>query len=543
MTSDRAQLEVILRGDISQFQRAMHQGTREVVGFEKAVGQSSSSVSTFASSARTGFLAASAAVTGTVAALAGVTSVTKSAIAAASNLGEQQSKVNVVFGDSAASVLKWAESSAQSMGIARAEATAAAGTFGNLFTAMGLSQQAAAEMSPRLIQLAADLASFNNASPEETLQALQSGLVGEVEPMRRFGVAINAAAVEAKALEMGLARTKAEISEADKVTARYQLILENTKNAQGDFARTSDSLANQQRILKAEIGTLAEKFGTALLPAAKNATTAIVGLLEKNGDKWAREFASGVDALSSSLNTLAGYKDAVSWLIYLSPTGGGAGGLGRGIADRIKGAIGGIFDIEGNLGMDYQRRFAGSAPLTAGSIEADGFTRGGPLPNTFGQTLFDAQGNAMGGASSGALADILGRNKATAEDVAKAQADLWVASVTGRDTVEKFTSAVGAADDRMTEAFDLTTTRNLQLAHKTMEEAELAAAAAAKTLADAAEESAQRMRAGIDHINGLNQQGVKRYAPGVFETIAGAFGLNTFSSDGGGEMPMNVSPA
>lgn len=526
MTSDRAQLEVILRGDISQFQRAMRSGAREVKGFERAVGTSSTSVSSFASTASAGFFAVSAAVTGTVAALAGVTGAATTAIAAASNLAEQQSKVGVVFGQSAGEILKWAEGSAQAMGIARAEATGAAGTFGNLFTALGLSQQAAAEMSPRLVQLASDLASFNNSSPEEALAALQSGLVGEVEPLRRFGVAINAAAVESKALEMGLASTKAEITEADKVTARYQLILDNTKNAQGDFARTSDGLANQQRILKAEIGTLAEKFGTALLPVAKDVTATFVALVNTHGDEWARDFAKSIDSISNAFKTLSQYEGLIDKLTFA----GRPGGLDKTIADKIVGGSRAIFDIEGTLGLG-NNRLAGAPGITDTSIEAGDFTRGGTTPNTFGQTLFDAQRGGMGG-SGQSVSDILAGNKATIEDVNKAQRDLWVGMVAPDGLISATRNAAGGLsefDKRMQEAVDITNVRNLELAHKVMEEAELAAAQAVKEHAEAERALAEQQRAAIGILQGhtfsaevARNLGLKPI--GDFDTITGPNG-------------------
>ena len=100
------------------------------------------------------------------------------------------------------------------------EATA---TFGNLFVALGLSQEAAATLSPDIVQLASDLASFNNIGVEEAVEKLRSGLVGEAEPLRTLGVNINEALVQAKALELGLVTSAGAATEAGKVQARYAL--------------------------------------------------------------------------------------------------------------------------------------------------------------------------------------------------------------------------------------------------------------------------------------------------------------------------------
>lgn len=190
------------------------------------------------------------------------------AVNAASDLSESINKTAVVFGDSAEEILEWSKTSATAMGQSRQAALEATATFGNLFTSMGVGRGEAAKLSKEMVQLASDLASFNNVSPEEALIALRSGIVGEVEPLRRFGVSLSAAAVEAKALEMGLADTSKELTEQDKILARYQLVLQQTANAQGDFARTSDGLANQQRIFAANMRDAAATIGQAFAPIA-----------------------------------------------------------------------------------------------------------------------------------------------------------------------------------------------------------------------------------------------------------------------------------
>jgi hypothetical protein len=188
------------------------------------------------------------------------------AVKMASDFEESLNKVKVVFGPAAQEVINFSQTAATQLGMSSQAALDAAGTFGNLFTAMGMAQGPAAEMSTALLQLAADLASFNNLDPTEVLEKLRSGLVGEVEPLRALGVQLNAATVEAKALELGLADTADALTEADKVTARYALIMEQTKNAQGDFARTSGGLANQMRILKAQFTNAGASIGAVMLP-------------------------------------------------------------------------------------------------------------------------------------------------------------------------------------------------------------------------------------------------------------------------------------
>ena len=190
----------------------------------------------------------------------------KSAIDAASDLNESVSKVGVVFGKNGKDMLRWSTTAATAMGISRQQALESAGTFGNLFRAMKIGTPEAATMSKSMTQLASDLASFNNANPEDVLLALRSGLVGEAEPLRKFGVQLSAARIEAEAMRMGLAKQGEELSSAAKAQAAYSIILKDTKLAQGDFARTSDGVANRQRIVAAQFEDLKAKIGNALLP-------------------------------------------------------------------------------------------------------------------------------------------------------------------------------------------------------------------------------------------------------------------------------------
>lgn len=213
-------------------------------------------------------------------------------VKAAMDLEESQNKVSVVFGESAKSIQNWSKDSARALGMSQQAALEAAGTFGNLFRAMGVSTPAAAKMSKSLVQLAADLASFNNANPAEVLEALRSGLVGEAEPLRRFGVSLSAARIEAKALELGLASTKAELTAGAKAQAAYAIIMEDTALAQGDFARTSDSLANQLRIAKAELTNAAAAIGKILLPVV----TSAVGVVA--------DFAGAIQQLPTGAQTV-----------------------------------------------------------------------------------------------------------------------------------------------------------------------------------------------------------------------------------------------
>jgi phage-related protein len=215
----------------------------------------------------------------------------KSTIEAASNVSEAQNKVAVVFGKSTQSVLDFGKQSATSMGLSKASYLDAVGTLGNLFVALKLPGPEAAKMSTNMVKLAGDLASFNNTSPEDALEALRSGLVGETEPLRQYGVNINAATLQTEAMKLGLIdNIKTALTPAQKAQATYALVLDQTKTAQGDFTRTSGGLANQQRILKAQFDDLKSTIGAALLPAF----TSLVHIVTERVVPGIKEFISGL---------------------------------------------------------------------------------------------------------------------------------------------------------------------------------------------------------------------------------------------------------
>jgi hypothetical protein len=183
----------------------------------------------------------------------------------ASDLNEEIDKSKVVFGAASDEVLAFSRNAA-TIGLATSEALGAAGAFGNMFNTVGLAQDKSADMSTTMVQLAADMASFNNEDPSEMLLRLRSGLAGEAEPLRRFGVLLSEARVKEFAYRNGIAATGEALTEAQKVQARYGLILEDTAIQQGNFAKTSKGVANQTRQLRANLKNVAAAIGTAFLP-------------------------------------------------------------------------------------------------------------------------------------------------------------------------------------------------------------------------------------------------------------------------------------
>ena len=188
------------------------------------------------------------------------------AVQRASDLNETISKSNQIFGAASREVQTFASNAAMALGQTKQQAIDAAAQFGIFGKAAGLSGTALSEFSTRFVTLASDLASFNNTSPEEAIQAIGAALRGESEPIRRFGVLLNDAALKTAALEMGIYNGNGALTAQQKVLAATELIFQQTSDAQGDFARTSDGLANQQRILRAQLEDISATLGQVLLP-------------------------------------------------------------------------------------------------------------------------------------------------------------------------------------------------------------------------------------------------------------------------------------
>jgi hypothetical protein len=192
----------------------------------------------------------------------------KEAVAAASDLAETVSKVDVIFGDTAKNIEAFGAKAAASLGQTRTQAMNAAATFGIFGKSAGLAGEELTSFSTEFVTLASDLASFNNTSVDQAITALGAALRGESEPIRAFGVLLNDATLKAKAMEMGIYSGTGTLTAQQKVLAAHKVILEQTTDAQGDFARTADGMANSQRILTARLDEAKIVLGQALLPVA-----------------------------------------------------------------------------------------------------------------------------------------------------------------------------------------------------------------------------------------------------------------------------------
>lgn len=394
---------------------------------------------------------------------------------AASDLNEELSKSKQIFGTASNEIELFASTAARSLGQSKQEAVAAASTFGIMGKAAGLTGTDLSQFSTRLVTLTSDLASFNNAKPAEVVDALGAALRGEAEPMRRFGVLLNDAALKAEAMAMGIYNGKGPLEQQAKILAANSLILKQTSDAQGDFARTADGAANQQRILNASMKDLTAEIGKAFLPALQNILrfTASVALafsedglggaikelrrqlqgLTRDSDGTINGFGNFVNALITVRNALAHVLNMFIRLYNVLP-----------FLDNI-----GTIDMVDQLGTSFADLY-GALSKTTLEMEKQANLQGfmGPVASRNVQELTDYQAayreglyetvdaeDEMGKAAGGSSKKLAAKKKST-DDARKALEEYRKALADAIEGVrDQFSPALQSANEKLTAAQNL----------------------------------------------------------------------------------------
>ncbi|HOS82509.1 MAG TPA: phage tail tape measure protein [Methanolinea sp.] len=255
-------------------------------------------------------------------------------IRASSDAAEEASKFKEVFKELSGSGESWVSTTATEMGRAESTVRSFAASFGAVLSPQFEgNRQAALELSEGYTQLAIDLASFYNVSEEEAKTSLMSAIAGETEPMRRFGVMLNEAAINAELMAMGLNKTQKEASAAELQQARYNVVMKATKDAQGDAVRTSDGFANSMRALQGAFEQVKIEIGDVLMPVVLQ----VVGVV-KQAIAWFKELNPGIKRIAVVFGILAAavgpvlvvfgtLLSAVGSIVAVLGTGGLAGAL------------------------------------------------------------------------------------------------------------------------------------------------------------------------------------------------------------------------
>ncbi len=296
----------------------------------------------------------------------------------ASDLVEKQNVVDVTFGNSANKVYEFADAAAEKFGITRIAAVQYAGTMGALFKSSGITE-GIDEMSISMAGLAADMASFYNISADDAFNKLKSGISGESEPLKALGINMNVANLEAYALSQGIDKAWKSMSQAEQTTLRYQYILSQTADAQGDFSHTSDSVANQQKIMQMNLQSVQAEIGEKLLPV----TQEVLGMVNDHMPEINEAANYLADEMVPVIEDIA---DSVRDFIE-------SGGLEKGVdaikwvvdnGDKLIAILGALWGTEKIT--EFIDKFGGVTTILTGSI--DGFgkladTMTGPVSGAF----------------------------------------------------------------------------------------------------------------------------------------------------------------
>lgn len=312
------ELKVVITAETSGLKKELDSLKTQLSKTEKTVTKTTGGIKKALSSLTKGFTA--------TAIVYGLIKVGKQAIQTASDLQEVQNVVEVSFGSMSAEVDKFAENALKKFGLSKLSAKQFASTFMAMSNGMGIAAEAGKNMSLNLTALSADMASFYNVEQDVAFTALKSVFTGETESLKRFGIVMTEANLEAYALSQGITKSYSAMSQAEKVALRYSFVLNATKGAQGDFARTSNSWANQVRILKEQFKELVGIIGNGLLKVLQPLIillNKVLGLAigvanslsQAFGGKKIKESSTSVSNMASGMGDIAsGAEDTSSGL-------------------------------------------------------------------------------------------------------------------------------------------------------------------------------------------------------------------------------------
>lgn len=205
----------------------------------------------------------------------------REAIDAASDLREVQNVVDTVFGDDAMVIDDWSKKAGEKFGLTETMAKRFTSTLGAMMKSSGLAGKEIVGMSTDMAGLAADMASFYNLDFETAFEKIRSGISGETEPLKQLGINMSVANLNAFALSQGLEKTFNEMTQGEQVMLRYQYLMQATSDAQGDFEKTADGLANARRRVEANLQSISTNVGNLLITPFEKATNMVAGFLQQ----------------------------------------------------------------------------------------------------------------------------------------------------------------------------------------------------------------------------------------------------------------------
>jgi len=267
---------------------------------------------------------------------------------------ESENLFEVAMGDMADSARKWSDETSKALGLNAYSVRKNVATYNAMLTSMGLSDDESLKLSETLTQLSYDMASFYNLSPDEAFNKLKSGISGEAEPLKALGILVNENTVKSYAYANGIAKQGEALTEAQKVQARFGVIMESTKNAQGDLARTLDSPTNKLRIMQEQATQLGIQFGQILIPVLEKIISVVKPLMDafQGLSKEQQEQIVKIALVAAAAGPVIGIVGKIISVIGGISTAVGAISGALASVGGISGALGAVFTaLTGPIGL------------------------------------------------------------------------------------------------------------------------------------------------------------------------------------------------
>lgn len=352
MTVD--ELQVLITANTTALQKEIAKTNSTIASLKKSADKSQSGITSAFKKLKTGIVAL------------GIGKVIKDSIKMGMDAVESDNLFETSLGKWADSVRDWSEETANALGLNAVAIRKNTGVIYNMTSSMGVAEDNALKMSKGISLLSEDMASFYNLDSSEAFNKLRAGLTGETEPLKALGILVDENTVKQVAYSEGIAQNGAELTQQQKVLARYVAILKQTGNAQGDLARTIDSPANQLRLLKNQVSQLGLAFSNFLMPVISAVLPYITAF---------------VKVITSALNTLAKFMGLKSTNASneTAKISSNVGGLGSGLDDankkakKLKGTLASFdeMNVLQDNSSDSSSSGTGGGGASAGGLDFD----------------------------------------------------------------------------------------------------------------------------------------------------------------------------
>lgn len=352
MTVD--ELQVLITANTTALQKEIAKTNSTIASLKKSADKSQSGITSAFKKLKTGIVAL------------GIGKVIKDSIKMGMDAVESDSLFETSLGKWADSVRDWSEETASALGLNAVAMRKNTGVIYNMTSSMGVAEDNALKMSKGISLLSEDMASFYNLDSSEAFNKLRAGLTGETEPLKALGILVDENTVKQVAYSEGIAQNGAELTQQQKVLARYVAILKQTGNAQGDLARTINSPANQLRLLKNQVSQLGLAFSNFLMPVISAVLPYITAF---------------VKVITSALNTLAKFMGLKSTNASneTAKISSNVGGLGSGLDDankkakKLKGTLASFdeMNVLQDNSSDSSSSGTGGGGASAGGLDFD----------------------------------------------------------------------------------------------------------------------------------------------------------------------------